>query len=307
MRIYELEEGIFDRWFGSQESPTVPVQPVQQAQSTPNQSAQQNQTTQPKKVKYEPGARGPIIADLQKVLVALGYGEQVGTPDGVFGAGTIKAIAKFQTDQKLPDNTGVVDHATINKLNELIKSKLSGQLPKSTQADVAKPKPPKEPTSPPSVAPLPASKLSNQGKQAAEAYLGRKMSGEEWNFLVRATAAESTNNATEQAYIMAVILNRVRNGRWGKDIISVLTAQNQFQAVTGTSADPGPSELFDNPSGKLKSIFTSAINTLNKVPRNFLYFTAKDEAAYKAGTDPTFRKQLSNKKGSVTIGGTIFG
>ena len=305
MRIYELEEGIFDRvksWFGNKETPTTPNQPAQQPTT-----AQQGQPSQLKPVKYQPGARGPIIADLQKVLVALGYGEQVGTPDGVFGAGTIKAIAKFQTDNQLPETTGVVDHATINKLNELVKSKLSGQLAKSTAADVAKPKPPKEPTPPPAVSPLPASKLSNQGKQAAEAYLGRKMSSQEWNYLVRATAAESTNNATEQAYIMAVILNRVRNGQWGKTVISVLTAQNQFQAVTGTSADPGPSELFDDPSGKLKSIFTTAVNTLNKVPHNFLYFTAKDEAAYKAGTDPTFRKQLSNKKGSVTIGGTIFG
>lgn len=302
MRIYELEEGIFDTvkgWLGGQDPSAATNQSTQ--------AAQQTQAAQPKKVKYEPGARGPIIADLQKVLAALGYSNQVGTPDGVFGAGTIKAIAKFQTDNQLPNTTGTVDHATINKLNQLISNKLSGQLAKSTDSDVAAPKPPKEPTPPPAVAPLPASKLSNQGKQSAEAYLGRKMSEQEWNFLVRATAAESTSNATEQAYIMAVILNRVRKGTWGNDVISVLTAQNQFQAVTGTSADPGPSELFDNPSGKIKSILTTAINTLNKVPRNFLYFTAKDEAAYKAGTDPTFRKQLSNKKGSVTIGGTIFG
>lgn len=304
MRINELEEGIFDRWFSDKS--TANAQP-QTAQPTPNQTVQPNQTSQLKPVRYEPGARGPIIADLQKVLVALGYGDQVGTPDGVFGAGTIKAIAKFQTDQQLPDTTGVVDHATINKLNQLITSQLSGQLPKSTQADVAAPKPPKKPEPAAKVAALPASKLSTQGKQAAEAYLGRKMTEQEWNYLVRATAAESTGNVQEQAYIMAVILNRVRNGRWGKDITSVLTAQNQFQAVTGTSDEPGPSELFNDPSRKLKSVFSAAINTLNKVPHNFLYFTAKDEAAYKAGTDPTFRKQLSNKKGSVVIGGTIFG
>ena len=303
MRIYELEEGIFDRWFGDKETPPTTNQPVQPQSTT----VQQGQASQPKKVKYEPGARGPIIADLQKVLVALGYGDQVGTPDGVFGAGTIKAIAKFQTDQKLPDTTGTVDHATINKLNQLITSKLSGQLPKSTAADVAAPKPKSAPKPVSEVEPLPASKLSNQGKKAAEAYLGRKMSEQEWNYLVRATAAESSNNSQEQAYIMAVILNRVRNGHWGKDVISVLTATNQFQAVTGTSDEPGPSELFNDPSGKLKSVINSAINTLSKAPRKFLYFTAVNLKAYGKGTDDKFLRWLEKRPGSIVIGGTRFG
>ena len=306
MRIYELEEGIFDQWFGSQESPTVPVQPVQQAQSTPNQSAQQNQAAQPKKVKYEPGARGPVIADLQKVLVALGYGNQVGTPDGVFGAGTIKAIARFQADQGLPDQTGKVDQATITKLNQLITSQLSGQLPKSTQADVAAPRPRPAPAALPAVEPI-AAKNSTKGKAAAEQYLGDKLSNQEWNYLLRATAAESTNNIKEQAYIMGVILNRVRNGRWGDNVMSVLGSANQFQAVTGTSEEPGPSDLFNNPGNKVNSTVNAAITMLSQVPKNFLHFTAANEAAYKAGTDPTFKTQLMNKKGSVQIGGTIFG
>ena len=121
MKIIELDEGIFDRvtnWFRGQDQNASTNQPAVSNQST-NQPAQQDQATRPKTVKYEPGARGPIIADLQKVLAALGYEQQVGTPDGVFGSGTIKAIAQFQADQNLPKQTGVVDQATITKLNQL--------------------------------------------------------------------------------------------------------------------------------------------------------------------------------------------
>ena len=306
MKIIELDEGIFDRfsgWLGakSQDEPAA-----QAGQPAGQPAGQKDQSTQPKKVKYEPGARGPVIADLQKVLAALGYEQQVGTPDGVFGAGTIKAIAQFQKDQNLPNQTGAVDHATINKLNQLITSQLQGQLPKSTQSDVAAPKPKPAPATLPEVEPITA-KNSAKGKLAAEKYLGRKLSPQEWNYLIRATAAESTNNSKEQAYIMGVILNRVRNGRWGNNVLSVLGSPNQFQAVTGTSEDPGPSDLFDNPGNKVNSVVNSAISLLNQVPNNFLHFTAANEAAYKGGTDISFRTQLANQKGSVVIGGTIFG
>ena len=306
MKIIELDEGIFDRvtnWFRGQDQNASINQPAVSNQST-NQPAQQDQATRPKTVKYEPGARGPIIADLQKVLAALGYEQQVGTPDGVFGSGTIKAIAQFQADQNLPKQTGVVDQATITKLNQLISSQLQGQLAKSTQADVAAPKPKPAPIALPEVEPITA-KNSSKGKAAAEQYLGRKLSPQEWNYLIRTTAAESSNNSKEQAYIMGVILNRVRNGSWGNDVMSVLGSRNQFQAVTGTSEEPGPSELFYNPGSKVNSVINSAISLLGQAPKNYLNFTAANEAAYAApGTN---RAQLAQglAKG-IKIGGTLF-
>ena len=314
MKIIELDEGIFDRfsnWLGanSQNEPTAQSsqassEPTNTVSQQPIQPAQQDQNTKLKSVKYQPGARGPVIADLQKVLAALGYEQQVGTPDGVFGSGTIKAIAQFQKDQNLPKQFGEVDQATITKLNQLISSQLQGQLAKSTQADVAAPRPKRAPMALPEVEPIVA-KNSAKGKAAAEQYLGRKLFPQEWNYLVRTAAAESSNNSKEQAYIMGVILNRVRSGRWGSDVMSVLGAANQFQAVTGTSEEPGPSELFYNPGSKTNSVVNAAINLLPQAPKNYLSFTAANAAAYGPGTDSDYLKRLL-ANGGEQVGGTVF-
>ena len=82
---------------------------------------------------------------------------------------------------------------------------------------------------------------TGSGKAAADAYLGRAISAGEYDSLMRATHAESgaRNSPEEQAMIMGTILNRARTHPGG--ITGALTAKNQFQAVTGTRFEPGPS------------------------------------------------------------------
>jgi hypothetical protein len=149
----------------------------------------------------------------------------------------------------------------------------------------------------------------DDARKSAESYLGREMSDKEWDWLVRATIAEASQNTREQGYVMAVILNRARNGYNGDtDIVDILKQKNQFQAVTGTKYDPGPSNNFTrNPSkSTLASIATAAIDVLPKADKSYLNFTAADPKAYGKGTNINFLKQL-RAKGGVKIGGTVFG
>jgi hypothetical protein len=87
----------------------------------------------------------------------------------------------------------------------------------------------------------------------------------------------------------------------------VLRAPSQFQAVTGTRYDPGPSTNFSNgPNNRqLANIVDGAINILPQVPGNLKYFTAASAAAYGPGTNIGFRDRLL-AQGGEKIGGTIF-
>ena len=152
---------------------------------------------------------------------------------------------------------------------------------------------------------------TNTARKIAEAYLGRTMSDEEWNNLVAATAAESSNNEKERAYVMAVMINRLRNklrSNQNSSIFDVLTAKNQFQAVTGTSANNRqPSPNFINATQTTaNAIFKGVEKYLAGVPKDFRYFTAALDSAYGPGTNITFRDNMI-ANGGVTIGGTVFG
>ena len=251
--------------------------------------------------------RGPEVADLQKVLVALGFPLPRFGVDGIRANETNTAISQFQKSAGLPA-TGEPDAATIEKLNAVLKSKpdIANKLTKSTEAEITKQVAARRRASAPKVAKLPSSEAMATGKESAGKYLGRELSDQEWNYLLRATAGEASSNPTEQAYVMGVILNRVRSGQWGDDVISVLMAKNQFQAVTGTRVNPGPSRAFNNPESRLGSIVKSAIDILPSVPNNLMYFTAADPRAYGPGTNIGFRSKLMAKKGSIVIGGTVF-
>jgi hypothetical protein len=146
-----------------------------------------------------------------------------------------------------------------------------------------------------------------EAKLAAEKYLGRPMTDTEWNELVSATFAEASGNQTERGYVMGVILNRVRSRKWGDSVSSVLRARNQFQAVTGTSKDPGPSDGFVSGPGQssANSIYGAATTILPQVPTNYMYFTAALLSAYGPGTNPGFIQDLLNR-GGKRIGDTIF-
>jgi lysophospholipase L1-like esterase len=251
------------------------------------------------------GKRGPDIADAQKALVALGIPLPKYGVDGIQGKETTGAIKKFQQTTGIEDS-GTLNQMTVDRLNAQLKSKpeLLATLTKSTNADV---KSLDYSRGAEEVAALTSDESTQKARAAAEKYLGRPMDDKEWNYLLRATTAEASNNSKEQAYVMGVILNRTRMGNWGDNVISVLRAPSQFQAVTGTRYDPGPSSNFTRgPTDKqLANIVDGAINILPGVPTNLKYFTAASSAAYGRGTNIGFRDQLL-AKGGEKIGGTIF-
>ena len=146
-----------------------------------------------------------------------------------------------------------------------------------------------------------------------ETYLGRgKITQADFNALISAIYAEAGTNQEERAWVAAVILNRTRTGFSGATtILDTLKKPSQFQAVTGTSANGNkPSANYVNgPSASVAaSIYGAIKNYLPQVPKNYLYFTANDLAAYGAGTNSNFRNTLLAKGGIIKGGdkGTIF-
>lgn len=147
------------------------------------------------------------------------------------------------------------------------------------------------------------------GRAGAEEYLGRSMSDTEWEYLTRTTYAETTGDPTEQAAAMSVILNRVLADNYPDTVTDVVLQPNQFQAVTGTSAEPGPSGRFRSMGDDVLALFETDVTPLlgNFKENNWLNFTAGNAAAYGPGTDLDFRDDVNNAEGSAAIGGTIFG
>lgn len=153
---------------------------------------------------------------------------------------------------------------------------------------------------------------SEKARQNAESYLGRDMSDEEWNNLVAATVAESLpNSPKEQAYIMGVILNRTKNnyGGWGTNVTDQLNAPNQFQAVTGTSANNRqPSTNFTDPDRNQVASTIDGVNShLSNADSSWFNFTSNITSAYGAGTDISFRDKVRNSPNAEIVGGTVFG
>ena len=157
-------------------------------------------------------------------------------------------------------------------------------------------------------APKPAA-ATGAGKSSAESYLGRAISNEDYDLLVRATHAEAAGgkNASqqEQAMIMASILNRARTAKGG--IQEVLYAKNQFQSVTGTKDNNRqPSQAFvQGPSGQRLESIESSAGLLGGISQKQKDFTAASSKAYGPGTDIGYRDRMLSK-GGVVIGGTVF-
>ena len=150
----------------------------------------------------------------------------------------------------------------------------------------------------------------NQARAEAERFLGRSMDDSEWDNLVAATVAESLpNSPQEQAAIMAVILNRVKDPRYPNTVNGVLLQPNQFQAVTGTSANGrAPSRNFTNPDRRQMASTIRGVNEyMGTMDSRWLNFTSNIDAAYGPGTNIGFKNQVANSEGSRVIGGTVFG
>jgi hypothetical protein len=148
---------------------------------------------------------------------------------------------------------------------------------------------------------------SADARAKAEEYLGRKIADNEYSALIKATHAEASagkGSQQEQAGIMASILNRARTHKGG--IVGALEQPKQFQAVTGTAFEPGPSREYRRgpDSERLKSI-EGAVALLPSISREQKNFTAASAAAYGKGTNIGYRNDMLAKGGTV-VGGTVF-
>lgn len=254
------------------------------------------------------GTRGPEVADIQKVLKAAGskYGTLLGPygdggVDGIIGPYTKRAIAAFQKDNTI-EPSGVVDNETISKLNKVLIKHPT--IPKSTTRDVVSGQ-----SEIKNLTPIDSAAFADnyaKAKQMAEAYRGQPLSPVEWDWLVRATIAEASPNPDEQANVMGVILNRARNAN--SDIISILRAKNQFQAVTGTPRNRTPSSAFANPGKeRINALINNILLAFPQVAREdkgYVNFTASDPSAYGPGTDLGWLRR--GKATGVQIGKTWF-
>jgi len=143
-------------------------------------------------------------------------------------------------------------------------------------------------------------------REVAEKYLGRKMSDDEYHQLKAATVAESGGNPKEDAMVMASILNRARGSKEG-GVIDALHAPNQFQSVTGTSADGHRSSSnFTNPNPKrLSQVEENASDYLDNISHDQKNFTANSSKAYGPGTNIGYRDNMLASGGQV-VGGSVF-
>jgi len=148
--------------------------------------------------------------------------------------------------------------------------------------------------------------FSGDARKVAENYLGRPMSDTEYDWLRRATVAESGGDPKEDAMVTASILNRAR-GLPGDSVIAVLKAPNQFQSVTGTAYNNhAPSSVFTKPDlGRLSQVETNMGAYLPNISNDQKNFTAGSDAAYGPGTTKKYRDDML-ANGGVRVGASVF-
>jgi hypothetical protein len=146
--------------------------------------------------------------------------------------------------------------------------------------------------------------MSGDSQKVIEEYLGRPITPEEYDMLMRAVYAESSRNKDEYANVMAVILNRTR--KRGGTIGDTLMEKNQFQAVTG----PGSTANFQRgPDASSLSMINQSTSSLSKISKNLDSFTAANPDAYKdVGGISKYNKKMAEMKNNSgkQIGQTIF-
>ena len=249
------------------------------------------------------GNINPAVADIQKVLLALGYKLPKHGVDGARGPETRAAVKQFQRDNNLTVD-GDPGPETIGAMNRLIATKKIAFV-KSTPADVKGKF--LNTTDPQDVGDI----MNNDdpavasARKSAEKYLGREMSDEEWTALVKVTAAEEADTKA-MAWVMAAILNRTNRGTWGNSVVSVVSAPYQFEPVTGASGREKRLNTLPIPSGrKLNAILVGAKEILPSVPNKIVNFTSNIDAAYKGRASISYKDKLLAKGGEV-VGNSIF-
>jgi len=257
--------------------------------------------------------RGPAVRDVQQALERLGYSVGPTGPDGIRGKFTIRAVKAFQAANPPLEQDGNPGPETVGKLNAIIKAnpeKFKDLVrSKSAQVRSGSSGNPAEVD----VGDLMTDTDENIEKARAtvEDYLGRKISDTEWTALMKVTAAEE-NHTEAFGWVIAAILNRVKQGSWGDDVVSVVNASGQFQPVTGLYdkvnkrwLGHGLAALAVPQGKKLQKIITAATEVLPKVPTDIVNFTSNLKAAYVPGTNPGYRDELL-RRGGVVKGNSVF-
>ena len=245
-----------------------------------------------------------LVKDMQKKLIQLGYNVGRTGIDGKYGPRTARGVRAFKKDYNIKGDGRSVSQVFFDKLDKVV----SGTIPKKDK-----------PTNTGNPKPFSRKQVITYGmsdgddyqtaKAIAEDFLGSEITDAEWEMLLRATVAEASPNAREQAGVMAVILNRARSnhGGWG-GIEGQLNAKNQFQAVTGTQYDKGPSTWYKRAGPRQFAGVSKAVQDhLGKMDRSWLNFTSNVSAAYGRGTDIGFMYKMRNADNSKIIGKTVFG
>ena len=236
------------------------------------------------------------VSSMQSRLEELGYPVGSTGVDGKYGPRTARAVRAFKQDNNL-DNDGSVmsasDLETLDSADRVPNPTSTGNDAGASVGDLGD-----------------LANLENigQAKEAVEDFLGSEISDEDMNMLIRATAAEASRNSQERAAVAAVILNRVRSNGFPDTVRAVLTQRNQFQAVTGTRYEPGPSTNFSNMSDRTGGEVVGAIiRYLPQMDKSWLNFTSNNPAAYGRGTNINFMYAMRNADDSRVIGQTVFG
>ena len=145
-----------------------------------------------------------------------------------------------------------------------------------------------------------------RAKRQAEAYLGKPISDEDFDMLVKATYAESSirSNLAENAMISGSILNRARTLG---SIPEALNVKNAFQSVTGKPGEREPSDRFvQGPGKKRADTIFSAMDALPRVPREQKDFTSALPGAYTKGTKISYLEEMKKSPTAQRYGDSQF-
>ena len=294
MRYFEIKEAMTDLSVGMDDNVGAP--PVDIDPKNPQPSVELT-----KGPPYPPELFDQV-RKMQRELQKVGYSVGRTGVDGKYGPRTEKAVAAFKKDYNEKASANTVDDKFLMTLGKVA----AGQIPKVAKpTDTGNPKP----FGGKDLEDLGfGGEKNTQAKSIAEEFLGSEMNDQEWNALVRATVAEASPNSKEQAAVMDVILNRARSSKYPDGIIAVLTQKNQFQAVTGTRFDPGPSRNFSNATPQaVASVADAVIKHLKGMDKTWLNFTANNPRAYGPGTNIDFMYAMRKSQGASIIGQTVFG
>jgi peptidoglycan hydrolase-like protein with peptidoglycan-binding domain len=238
-----------------------------------------------------PAEQQKLVKAMQMRLTYLGYDVGPFRFDGKYGPDTADAVAAFKNDFDFDGDGSMIDYdelVTMSKAEPVSNpTKINNDNDLGDLADIGN---------------------AGRAKAIIEDFLGKEVTIEELGLLIRAVAAEASRNAQERAAVAAVILNRTRSNSFPNNIRSVLTQRNQFQAVTGTRFDPGPSRNFTNLSTQTAGqVIGAIIRYLPNMNKGWLNFTSNNPRAYGRGTNIDFMYAMRSAPGAEVIGQTVFG